>query len=831
MNVAGRPRRKVKQSQSSVPGVGGAPHEHADLTAAHLAKANLRARRLRFATMSAANLRGADLSGADLQHAQFNQARLGAADLNDARLDHANFTGADLARATLRGADLRFAILYGARLVGADLSAANAAHARFDGTDLTNANLRDMRLDHAVFAGANLAKANLCGANLRYARNLTSAQIAGCRTDSATILPPRLGEATSGSLPAAARGRSPRPARIVTDRAAAGLTAILVSAAQGIGAGLRNRRVLLLGGLASAIFMACLGWYYSQIEELKPSTAAERLESAFFVPDGLPLATDIAVLPLARRPAAAPIPAPDTLPDVEPQTVAAAPLPPDPVPEPRPQSASLSLDPPPGAKPAGAEALIQPESLRPSLVLLAPARLGIMRPIPLANAKLRAGKMKIVKVALTLQPLAAPEATVALEAPLTIRAREMREEGAALIAPMTVVVSLKRQRLDLYQGTTLLTTSKISSGKPGHETRPGVFSILEKETMHASNIYSGAPMPWMQRLTRSGIALHGGVVPNHPASHGCVRLPMPFASKLFGMTEVGANVVIAEGEAAPRPIEHRTLFQPAPPTAQASLGPDAGMPDLYIGAGSVNAPLRILVARRTKRDELIDAQRLLAKLGYMSEWRFLGQMEGETRTGIMAFQKAHGMPETGKFTPDLASKLYEVTGKERPPAAQLFVRQDFHRLYDLPIVLRDPERKLGTHIFTLQALDEKEGTARWMAISLEGDESKSVLDRIAIPADIRKDISARLTPDSTMIVAEVAEDSPILPEGDDFIVWMGDDKNVTQTALIQEPVEDDVAKPKAKRRAGTPSKRRRDAVPAEYAPPPAFKQPWQYGGW
>ena len=101
--------------------------------------------------------------------------------------------------------------------------------------------------------------------------------------------------------------------------------------------------------------------------------------------------------------------------------------------------------------------------------------------------------------------------------------------------PLQIVVSLNEQKLNIFRGEEVIASSKVSSGKPGHSTPTGIFSILHKKKFHRSNIYSGAPMPWMQRLTWTGIALHeSNSVPNYPASHGCVRLPAAFAKELFG---------------------------------------------------------------------------------------------------------------------------------------------------------------------------------------------------------------------------------------------------------------------------------------------------------
>jgi len=130
--------------------------------------------------------------------------------------------------------------------------------------------------------------------------------------------------------------------------------------------------------------------------------------------------------------------------------------------------------------------------------------------------------------------------------------------------PLFLVVSTGAQKVDVYRGTTLVTTSQVSTGMPAHPTFLGAFSIIEKQRWHHSNIYSGAPMPWMNRITWSGTALHAGVVPGYPASHGCIRLPYSFAPKLFDITSVGDNVVISRDRPVPALIDHPNLFQPLP---------------------------------------------------------------------------------------------------------------------------------------------------------------------------------------------------------------------------------------------------------------------------
>ena len=110
--------------------------------------------------------------------------------------------------------------------------------------------------------------------------------------------------------------------------------------------------------------------------------------------------------------------------------------------------------------------------------------------------------------------------------------------------PSRVVVSLSDQLAFLYRGDDLVAVSTISSGKEGHDTPTGIFPILAKKPMHRSKKYESAPMPFTQFIDQYGIALHAGVIPGRPASHGCIRLPAKFAAKLFGVTSVGSTVLI-----------------------------------------------------------------------------------------------------------------------------------------------------------------------------------------------------------------------------------------------------------------------------------------------
>jgi len=156
--------------------------------------------------------------------------------------------------------------------------------------------------------------------------------------------------------------------------------------------------------------------------------------------------------------------------------------------------------------------------------------------------------------------------------------------------PLIIAISIDRQSLRIYDANGFFAETPISTGMKGHPTPMGVFSVIQKQKLHHSNIYSGAPMPYMQRITWSGIAIHAGVLPGYPASHGCIRMPMTFAVKMWNWTKMGARVVVTPGEmtpasfshpllvaqkAVPQPVAADTPQTDAPPAAKADKAADA----------------------------------------------------------------------------------------------------------------------------------------------------------------------------------------------------------------------------------------------------------------
>jgi L,D-transpeptidase catalytic domain len=149
--------------------------------------------------------------------------------------------------------------------------------------------------------------------------------------------------------------------------------------------------------------------------------------------------------------------------------------------------------------------------------------------------------------------------------------------------PMQIVISINQQKLHLYSDGKEVADTLVATGVPALPTPTGIFSVIGKEKFHRSNIYSGAPMPFMQRITWSGVALHEGENIGHPASHGCIRMPREFAMKLFSVTKVGVRVIIARNELKPVAFADAHLFvhkampapAPAAPAAAAPAAPEA----------------------------------------------------------------------------------------------------------------------------------------------------------------------------------------------------------------------------------------------------------------
>jgi lipoprotein-anchoring transpeptidase ErfK/SrfK len=179
-----------------------------------------------------------------------------------------------------------------------------------------------------------------------------------------------------------------------------------------------------------------------------------------------------------------------------------------------------------------------------------------------------------------------------------------KERGVKPQGPLIIAVSIGKQKVRIFDDNGVFAEAPVSTGMPGHPTPTGVFSVIQKHKFHQSNIYSGAPMPYMQRITWSGVAMHAGVLPGYPASHGCIRMPMTFAVKMWNWTRMGARVFVTPGDImSPVSISHPLLATlkvvPQPITANEppadkpiTVKADKGAPDVNSAGSQASLELR-----------------------------------------------------------------------------------------------------------------------------------------------------------------------------------------------------------------------------------------------
>jgi lipoprotein-anchoring transpeptidase ErfK/SrfK len=299
--------------------------------------------------------------------------------------------------------------------------------------------------------------------------------------------------------------------------------------------------------------------------------------------------------------------------------------------------------------------------------------------------------------------------------------------------PLRILISLDKQQLTVYAGDEVIAHSRVSSGQRGHSTPTGVFSIIQKDRWHRSNIYDDAPMYFMQRLTWSGVALHQGVVPNYPASHGCIRMPEAFAQQLWTTTKLGARVIVTHGQVAPAAITHAKLFAPKAPAV-------ASKPPL----------------------NSVQAAEQAWKLAKLDQRQAVAWTMTDTPTVSLPAVDDAAQPNARPLKPGPVSVF--VSRKE----GKLFVRKGFEPVFDTPVTIERPDLPLGTHVFT--AMDAKEDSARWSVVTVAPKTiATAALDRITIPPEAIERISALMTAGASLIIA----DQGLGPEtgiGTDFVV-------------------------------------------------------------
>jgi L,D-transpeptidase catalytic domain len=245
--------------------------------------------------------------------------------------------------------------------------------------------------------------------------------------------------------------------------------------------------------------------------------------------------------------------------------------------------------------------------------------------------------------------------------------------------PLQIIISIADQRVSLYENGILIARSSVSTGVRRHPTPLGVFSVIEKERWHRSNLYSAAPMPYMQRITWSGIALHTGVVPGYPASHGCIRLTNEFSIRLWHLTKRGARVIIARHDVAPVEITNPSLFVSKPKAA-------------------FDSPVTIAVAGSSNKTAAATQASLMSSVD----------------TQDTANSRGAGSPPSGSAP----QKIIPISVFVSRKLSKLFVRQGFTPLFDVPIKIQNPEEPLGTHVFTVMEPGNASSAVRWSVVSI-----------------------------------------------------------------------------------------------------------------
>jgi hypothetical protein len=374
--------------------------------------------------------------------------------------------------------------------------------------------------------------------------------------------------------------------------------------------------------------------------------------------------------------------------------------------------------------------------------------------------------------------------------------------------PIIAIVSIKSQQVVFYDADGWILRAPVSTGVKGRETPAGVFAVVDKEVDHRSNMYDDAWMPHMQRITWNGIALHGGPLPGYAASHGCVRMPFGFANKLFDKTRIGMRVIIAPGDPVPVDFSHPALLVPnseaiaaaparvdalAREAAEATKAADEAKKFAAAAAretASLAASLRKLTSLKARADaELAGADKALAAA---TTDEVKQRAEERKQKAASKVEEAGKQLDTAKA--DATSKPDAAAAKEAVKAAEarktatakaalnaklalvpvsiyisratqkLYVRRNTHKLWpdggevfdfsiEVPVTIRNPEKPIGTHVFT--AMARKDAGLRWTAVTIDdADDAKGALDRITIPQDVVDRIGPTALPRSSIIVSD-----------------------------------------------------------------------------
>jgi hypothetical protein len=390
--------------------------------------------------------------------------------------------------------------------------------------------------------------------------------------------------------------------------------------------------------------------------------------------------------------------------------------------------------------------------------------------------------------------------------------------------PLQIYVSIDQQKLHLYSDGVHVADTSVATGVPSLPTPLGVFSVIQKQRYHESNIYSNAPMPFMQRITWSGVALHEGENIGHRASHGCIRMPHDFAVRLFSLTRLGVPVIIAGAELKPVEFADPHLFvhkdrpppPPPPPPAVAVTPPaDTAMPTAQsasassAGDGSKTADVAATDPSVPVKPDQIGLRVDPAPpdgAPVPPAVTPAAAISSAATPAAAPLADAVAAPAVPPAKP--ADMLPELPAKKTPIAIfisrkekKIYIRQDFEPLFAAAITIAHPDQPLGTHVFTALDFLGDHATLRWNVVSLPGEPPPppakarnaqhdkraekhgpaadlpspppqtpaEVLARIEIPQNVIDYISQLMVPGSSLVVSDhgLGDETG---DGTDFIV-------------------------------------------------------------
>ena len=390
-----------------------------------------------------------------------------------------------------------------------------------------------------------------------------------------------------------------------------------------------------------------------------------------------------------------------------------------------------------------------------------------------------------------------------------------KPEPAMPKGPLQIVVSIANQHVTLYSNGVRVAQGPVSTGVPGRPTPTGVFSVIQKDRFHHSNLYSNAPMPYMERITWSGVALHEGPLPGYPASHGCIRMTHEFALRLWGITKLGVRVIVARNEVVPVDFSSPRLFSPKAKPSEPPNGvedPEKHAALAPIKIAETTAPQGAAAATGEVQSDKSASPPPPAAAPAVEGLRGTLGADAPAPSAPAVAQAGPASTDPAKPAADPADPLKPVP---LPPRIQdpvrhtgavsvfisrrekkLFVRQGFEPLFDVPVEIDHPEQPFGTHVFTALGVAENGAQMRWNVMSMPAEPPRvvlaskigprshpearpaevyapqtpaQVLDRIQIPQDAIDRIDEILSPGSSLVIS----DQGLGPEtgvGTDFIV-------------------------------------------------------------